>query len=938
MKTIIPCFVIAVMAINSLAITPFAFAMTANYQPKISFIDSQDDENHWSLPPPLPKPQGSQKIANWYYGENDSVQIVIEGGDGINKRYNKPFNSSIYPLSAIGVIDIGEPGENGEMEGCTGFLIGPREVITAAHCVQKAFRDGKKGPFAISLNPFGHRGNGHKYPLFPVFGGWNSKNGLISRGSPANDWYLLRSRENIGEKFGWLGLKNSNGETIPPSQKISAQAQEELKPYLRTSSDVLKNIKEIRLLDEHTFMENSEKTRVVGVGFHGANFTRDDRGHILNMPMSISNCHIMAYTSSAGILNNCSGGAGGSGGPILEITDGHAYALGVYARAEASGRIDPDIIISLVNKIYKDLEEHKQPTVNEIKLLALSDIYLSIPTSKDEVSSRINEFFQKNMIEDSTPGYFQFTGLPLGGLAYEMHALTDNFFDRVRDYLNQTYNRYTAVAEECDWNKGFCFGTNWKTATPVEAQGINVRAKDQRGETPLHWAAWHNENIDTIAALIQAGADIHAKDNYENTPLHFAALKNKNLDIIAALIQAGADIHAKDNYRDTPLHLAAWNNKNLDIIAALIQAGADIHAKGKYGRTPLHYAARYNENPDIITALIQAGSDIHAINDYGSTPLHLAAWKNKNLDIITALIQAGADIHAKSKSGHTPLHLAAQTNKNPDIIAALIQADADIHAKDNGGNTPLHEAAEWNKNPDIIAALIQARADINAKDNYRDTPLHEAVRFNKNPDIITALKQAGADINAENNGGYKPYDNSASTYYNYVDDVDMFGNTHLHSVVGNNMPSFLLAAVIQQAGAHINAVNIFGYTPLHAATSAGTVDRDALSLLIQASADINAKAKGGETPLHSAARFNTSSYIITDLIQAGADIHAKNEDGYTPLHFAAYYNENPDIITALIQAGADTHAVNNQGETAEDIARKRNKLDLYQEAVRKALL
>ena len=107
MKTIIPCFVIAVMVINSLAITPFAFAMTADYQPKISFIDSPDNENHWSLPPPLPKLQDSKKIAAWFYGENNSVQIVIEGGDGINKRYNKPFNSSLYPLSAIGLMGNG---------------------------------------------------------------------------------------------------------------------------------------------------------------------------------------------------------------------------------------------------------------------------------------------------------------------------------------------------------------------------------------------------------------------------------------------------------------------------------------------------------------------------------------------------------------------------------------------------------------------------------------------------------------------------------------------------------------------------------------------------------------------------------------------------------------------------------------------------------------
>ena len=428
MKTIIPCFVIAVMAINSLAITPLAFAITANYQPKNSFIGSPDDENHWSLPLPLPKPQNSKKIATWFYGENDSVQMVIEGGNGVNKRYNKPFNSSLYPLSAIGLIE----GDGGN---CTGFLIGPREVLTAAHCM---FKDGKMGEsFSISLNPFGHRRDGHKYPLSPVFGGWISDQTTYSNEPRVigRDWYLLRSRENIGEKFGWLGLKNYNGETIPPSQKISAQAQEELKPYLRTSSDVLKNIKEIGIL--HNVMENSEKTRVVAVGFLRANYTLEyGGGGIREYPMSISNCHIRGYFSKELITSDCSLSKGGSGGPLLEITDGHAYAIGVWSsgRSPAGLRKITEIYEQL-GKIYGDLKEHRQPTAQVLRNLTQHNIYLSIPTSKDEVILHLDEIWDKISIAESTPIYFTFP------FRSNKHALTDNFFEKVRDYLNQTYNR-----------------------------------------------------------------------------------------------------------------------------------------------------------------------------------------------------------------------------------------------------------------------------------------------------------------------------------------------------------------------------------------------------------------------------------------------------------------------------------------------------------------
>ena len=640
MKTIIPCFVIAVMAINSLAITPFALAMTANYQPKISFIDSPDDENHWSLPPPLPKPQDSKKIAAWFIGENDSVQMVIEGGDGINKRYNKPFNSSLYPLSAIGLMG----GSN-----CTGFLIGPREVLTASHCM---FKDGKmRESFSISLNPFGHRRDGHKYPLSPVFGGiYNNFN------DAAVDWYLLRSRENIGEKFGYLGIKNSNGETIPPSQKISAQAQEELKPYLRTSSDVLKNIREIGIL--YDLMENSEKTRVVALGFLSANYTLEyGGGGIREYPMSISNCHIRAYIDF--IFSDCSVSKGGSGGPLLEITDGHAYAIGIFSIIGFSANPNWVKIVNIykqLGKIYGDLKEHRQPTAQVLRNLTQHNIYLSIPTSEDEVILHLDETYNKLMIAESTPIYFQFPNRSSG------YAPSDKFFERVRDYLNQTYNRYTAAAEECDWHEGFCFGTNWKTATPAEAQEINVRAKDQDGNTPLHWAAYNNENPNIILAL-EAG-DIQAKNKDGTTPLHWAAYNNENPDIITVLIQeAGANIFAIDKDGRTPLHLAAAANESPDIITALKHAGADIHAKDDYGYTPLHLAAAANESPDIITALKHAGADIHAKDDYGYTPLHWAAYFNENPDIITALIVLGADTQATNDGGETAEDIAKNKNK-----------------------------------------------------------------------------------------------------------------------------------------------------------------------------------------------------------------------------------------------------------------------------------
>ena len=57
--------------------------------------------------------------------------------------------------------------------------------------------------------------------------------------------------------------------------------------------------------------------------------------------------------------------------------------------------------------------------------------------------------------------------------------------------------------------------------------GISVNAKDDRGWTPLHYAAERNPNLDVLKYLIAQGADVHAKSNMEFIPLDFANTEEK---------------------------------------------------------------------------------------------------------------------------------------------------------------------------------------------------------------------------------------------------------------------------------------------------------------------------------------------------------------------------------------------------------------------------
>ena len=58
----------------------------------------------------------------------------------------------------------------------------------------------------------------------------------------------------------------------------------------------------------------------------------------------------------------------------------------------------------------------------------------------------------------------------------------------------------------------------------VEAGG-DVEAKDEDGETPLHWAAAEG-HVYVIRALVAAGADVEAKNKDGKTPRDLAKKKH----------------------------------------------------------------------------------------------------------------------------------------------------------------------------------------------------------------------------------------------------------------------------------------------------------------------------------------------------------------------------------------------------------------------------
>lgn len=137
------------------------------------------------------------------------------------------------------------------------------------------------------------------------------------------------------------------------------------------------------------------------------------------------------------------------------------------------------------------------------------------------------------------------------------------------------------------------------------------------GRTQLHTSVDYRKNkLTPIKVLIANGADINAKDDTGNTPLHYAA-NSGHAKGAALLIKAGADIEAKNNKGWTPLQRACIDG-HLEIIEVLIASDADVNAPLSNGLLPLDilYRAQWvrfavfpKNGKKIYNALAAAGAE-----------------------------------------------------------------------------------------------------------------------------------------------------------------------------------------------------------------------------------------------------------------------------------------------------------------------------------------
>lgn len=232
---------------------------------------------------------------------------------------------------------------------------------------------------------------------------------------------------------------------------------------------------------------------------------------------------------------------------------------------------------------------------------------------------------------------------------------------------------------------------------------------------PIHDAA-KSGDFDVVQAELEKGVDVKAKDEFGRTPLYLAA-ENGRKQIVELLISKGADVNARDA-GFTPLHRAAYQGRK-ETAETLIAKGADVNAKDANGWTSLHTAVFYGQK-EVTQLLIAEGADVNAKSIYGHTPLHnVARYGHKK--IAELLLAESADVNAKDGGGLSTLHLAAEYGQK-EITELLIANGASVNAKSKGGHmrvpmTPLDkakgeeplESAETKAKKKEIADLLRER-------------------------------------------------------------------------------------------------------------------------------------------------------------------------------------------------------------------------------------
>lgn len=112
-------------------------------------------------------------------------------------------------------------------------------------------------------------------------------------------------------------------------------------------------------------------------------------------------------------------------------------------------------------------------------------------------------------------------------------------------------------------------------------------------EATLFAAITKSNTYQAIELMKQEGINLNAKNCKGETFLH-CAVSRQDQEVVKALIDAGVNLNICDNNGWTPIYLSIASG-NIDIIKLLIDANAQLDIRDQQGNTPVQYAFQYQQ-------------------------------------------------------------------------------------------------------------------------------------------------------------------------------------------------------------------------------------------------------------------------------------------------------------------------------------------------------
>ncbi|KAF5250374.1 hypothetical protein FANTH_4474 [Fusarium anthophilum] len=392
--------------------------------------------------------------------------------------------------------------------------------------------------------------------------------------------------------------------------------------------------------------------------------------------------------------------------------------------------------------------------------------------------------------------------------------------------------------------------------------------------------------------------------------------REKPVSFDCLVYEKKSEIDSRDADGKTALQVALELDLMTEAIS-LVLAGADV-TLSNFDEQKLIHAACHGGQTEMVKSLLGKITNINGgqVEIENETPL-IAACQEGHLDtgrVVERLLQVdGLNINAIEKNENwTPLNLAAQKG-HVSIFSELLEQDAGLYITDAMNWTPMMTATQM-EHLEIVKIILGKKTGwrdgyLEIPDEFNKTPLHLASEQGS-CGIASELINAGADCDA--------------IWLNGDDGLDLPygpGWTPLHLACFYRQQEIvsLLLPEIPLPGVEVNVEAVNRRTPLHLASLSG--NEIIAQLLLQREADVNAADDRGCTPLHLASGYGPGwIHSIPELKVIPPDDNSCNDADPEEGCFGRPPRRYVPVMELLLRYGADLTLKDEYGDTALDHA------------------